>query len=351
LLSVTRAAISRHSQPELTEREMAEPLEKRDGTERFLVARLDAPLPAGLERPVIAIGNFDGLHSGHRAVIAAAQALAAKLGRPAAVLTFEPHPRTFFRPAEPVFRLTPQPVQATILARWQLDGMIVGAFDAAMAGTTAEAFIDGLLVERLGVAGVAIGHDFHFGKGRGGSPAVLSERGEKRGIPVVVVSPVTDHAVPVSSSRIRAALEAGRIAEANELLGYRWFIEARVLHGAKRGRVLGFPTANLRLPDDCRLRHGIYAVRMALDGALHDGVASFGRRPTFDNGAALLEVFVFEFDADLYGRDVAVEFCGFVRGEERFDSVDALVAQMHRDSAEARRLLAALPAAPPSLIS
>jgi riboflavin kinase / FMN adenylyltransferase len=335
---------------ELTEGEMAEPLEKHDSADRFLVARLDAPLPAGLERPVIAIGNFDGLHSGHRAVISAAQALAASLGRPAAVLTFEPHPRTFFRPAEPVFRLTPQPVQATILARWQLDGMIVGAFDAAMAGTTAEAFIDNLLVARLGVAGIAIGHDFHFGKARGGSPTLLSERGRALGIPVVVVSPVTDHATPVSSSRVRAALEAGDIVHANELLGYRWLVQGEVLHGAKRGRALGFPTANLRLPDDCRLRHGIYAVRMALGGIVHDGVASFGRRPTFDNGAALLEVFVFDFDADLYGREVAVEFCGFVRGEERFESVDALIAQMHRDSAEARRQLAATPAKPPSLI-
>jgi riboflavin kinase / FMN adenylyltransferase len=329
---------------------MAEPLEKRHGGDRFLVARLDAPLPVGLERPVIAIGNFDGLHSGHRAVITAAQKLAANLGRPAAVLTFEPHPRTFFRPAEPVFRLTPQPVQATILARWNLDGMIVGTFDAAMAGTTAEAFIEGLLVARLGIAGIAIGHDFHFGKARGGSPALLSERGRGLGFPVVVVSPVTDHATPVSSSRVRVALEAGDVAHANELLGYRWFVQGRVHHGAKRGRALGFPTANVRLPDDCRLQHGIYAVRIAVGDAVHGGVASFGRRPTFDNGAPLLEVFIFQFDADIYGRDVAVEFCGFVRGEERFGSADALVAQMHRDSAEARRLLTALPAAPPSLI-
>lgn len=318
----------------------------------FVLCRDLGPLPAALARPVIAVGNFDGLHAGHRAVVAAARNLGRDLARPVAVLTFEPHPRSFFAPERPVFRLTPEAVKADILARLGIDGMIVLTFDAALAATSAADFVDRLLADRFAAAGLVVGYDFHFGRGRAGSPAFLAERAEGLGIPVRVVGPIADGAEPVSSSLVRAALERGDIARANRLLGYRWFVRAVVERGEGRGRGLGYPTANLRLPDDCGLRHGIYAVRASLGGAGRDGVASFGRRPTFDDGPPLLEVHVFDLSDDLYGRMMEVEFCGFLRPEERFASVAALVARMDRDSAEARLILAAMAGvdAPASMI-
>ncbi|MDJ1157885.1 bifunctional riboflavin kinase/FAD synthetase [Chelatococcus sp. SYSU_G07232] len=306
----------------------------------FVLWRGAGTLPAALARPVVAIGNFDGLHRGHQAVVAATRSLAASRERPAAILTFEPHPRRFFGPDRPHFCLTPLPVKAAVAARLGLSGLIVLDFDAALAATDAGAFVDDLLVRRLDVSGIVVGHDFHFGKGREGSPAFLKERAAQHGIPVTVVAPVGDGDEPVSSTAVRRALERGDVAAAADLLGYRWFARADVRHGDKRGRTLGYPTANLRLPDDCTLRHGIYAVRIAVAGVVHDAVASFGRRPTFDNGAPLLEVHILDFVGDLYGQAVDVEFVGWIRGEERFASVEALVAQMDRDSAAARRLLA-----------
>lgn len=302
-----------------------------------------------LARPVVAIGNFDGVHAGHRAVIAECRALAASLGRPAAVLTFAPHPRTYFNPDSPVFRLTPDGVEATLLARLGLDGMIVLPFNAGLAAMSAEAFFDDLLARALGVSGVVVGHDFHFGKGRAGSPDFLRARGAAAGLPVRVTPKVTAEGDgPVSSSRIRAALEAGDVAGANALLGYRWFVRGVVSHGRKVGRTLNYPTANIRLADDSRLAHGVYATRVLVEGRTHDGVASFGRRPMFDNGAPLLEVHLFDFSGDLYGRVIDVEFVAWLRGEETFDSLDALIAQMDADSRNARRVLAEKPP-PPSV--
>jgi len=308
-------------------------------TSPFAVCTTAGPLPAVLARPVVAIGNFDGLHRGHGAVIAATRSLAATLGRPAAVLTFEPHPRAFFAPGRPLFRLTPPAVKLAILERMHLAGAIVLPFDAGLAATTASAFVDDLLVGRMQVSGVVVGHDFHFGKGRSGSPAFLAERARAFGFPVAVVAPVGGNSAPISSSLVRAALGAGAVGAANALLGYRWFVRGEVIHGDKRGRDLGYPTANIRLDADCGLRHGIYAVRARIGRAVHHGVASFGRRPTFDDGAPLLEVYVFDIAGDLYGLEMDVEFAGWIRGEERFASVEALIAQMDRDSAEARVLL------------
>src|SRR5690606_22371253 len=195
-----------------------------------------------------------------------------------------------------------------------------------------------------------VGHDFHFGKGRQGTPAFLSEHGAALGLAVRVLPAVTEGGEVVSSSAIRASLAAGDIARANHLLGYRWLVRAAVRHGDKRGRDLGYPTANLALPPDCGLRHAIYAVRAAVDGTVHAGVASFGRRPTFDNGAPLLEVHLFDFRGDLYGRMMDVEFVAFLRPEERFATVEALIVQMDSDSVEARRLLADPGAGMPSLL-
>lgn len=305
----------------------------------FIVVR-DAENAAALRGAVVAIGNFDGVHRGHRAVIGAAMKHAHALSRPAAVLTLEPHPRAFFRPQEPLFRLSDARQKLRLLAATGADGAIVLTFNAALAGLPAEDFVAKILVERLAVSGAAVGFDFHFGKNRGGSPAFLKEEGARRGFPVEIVPPLEDEGRPVSSGTVRAALSAGRVVEAAELLGYPWFVSGEVIHGEKRGRDLGYPTANIRLDPACGLKHGIYAVRVAVNGKRHDGVASFGRRPMFDNGAPLLEVFLFDFAGDLYGRHLDVAFIGWIRAEEKFSSLAALTAQMDIDSQRAREALA-----------
>ena len=314
----------------------------------FVVVRDDNSNAQKLRGAVIAIGNFDGVHRGHRAVIGRAMAQARALGVPAAALTLEPHPRSYFRPGDLLFRLSDEAQKLRLLAGTGIDGAIVLTFDAALAGLSAENFISDILVGRFAISGAVIGFDFHFGKDRGGSPAFLGSEGKKRGFSVEIVPPLEDEGRPVSSGSIRAALAAGQVLEAAELLGYPWFVTGEVNHGEKRGRALGFPTANIRLDPACALKHGIYAVRVASGDEQYDGVASFGRRPMFDNGAPLLEVFLLDFTGDLYGRTLDVAFVAWLRPELRFDSVEALVAQMQVDTAQARQALArhvgALPA-------
>jgi len=308
----------------------------------FSVIRDGEAMPSALKRGYVAIGNFDGLHRGHQAVIEAARVQAHMIPQKscALVLTFEPHPRTFFKPEAPVFRITPEIAKLRLLAANDLvDGAIVMQFDKELASLSAEDFVSKILVGWLGIAGVAVGHDFHFGRQRQGSPEFLIGAGKRHGFEVEIVQALNDGSMPVSSGRIREALEAGDISRANELLGYRWFVTGEVIHGEKRGRELGFPTANLRLDPSCKLRHGIYAVRAHAGGKVHDAVASFGRRPQFDNGAPLLEVFLFDFSGDLYGQEITVEFAGFLRDEAKFEGVDALIAQMNRDSEQARVIL------------
>ena len=301
----------------------------------FTVCRDDDSVPPHLEGAFAALGNFDGVHRGHQELIR--QVLGSS--HPGAVVTFEPHPRAFFQPDHRMFRLTPEAIKLSIFARLGLAGAFVRRFDRAFASLNAEGFVD-LLARDLKLSGVLIGHDFHFGQGRTGTPEMMRDLCEARGLACHVASAVTDGAMPVSSSAIRKALEEGRVGDANRLLGYRWFVRAEVRHGEKRGRELGYPTANMRLPDDCGLKHGIYAVRATVEGVAVDGVASFGRRPTFDNGAPLLEVHLFDYAGDLYGRIVDVEFVGWIRGEEKFDGIAPLIARMDLDSQEARRTLA-----------
>jgi riboflavin kinase/FMN adenylyltransferase len=308
------------------------------------VLRDPAALPLTLARPVVAIGNFDGAHRGHAAVIGRARAMARRLGRPLAALTFEPHPVDFFSGPGTVFRLTPEAARARALGRFGVDAVIVLGFDASLAGQPAENFVADILVDRLGIAGAVVGYDFHFGKARGGSPEFLIEAGRRHGFEVEVVPKVMADAdgapEAVHSNAARAALEAGDVALATRLLGHEWFVVGEVIHGQKLGRTLGFPTANIALDPSCRLRHGIYAVRLAVDGVTHGGVANFGSRPTVaENGAPLLEVFVFDFSGDLYGKPVEVAFVDWIRGEEKFGSLDDLVAAMNVDKARARAIL------------
>jgi len=302
-----------------------------------------APLPGRLRGGVVAIGNFDGVHRGHQAVLERALAEARRRGVPALVLTFEPHPRKLFRPDTPLFVLTPPPMKARLLTLLGFAAVVEQPFDRAFANLSAEDFVTGVLDRNLGVTHAVTGFDFHFGKDRQGGPAYLMAAGEHHGFGVTLVDAFRDEgAEVVSSSRIRALLCEGATAEAAGLLGYRYTIEAEVIGGQQLGRTLGFPTANMSLSPETGLREGIYAVRLRrADGTLHDGVASFGRRPTVDaNGAPLLETFVFDFSGDLYGETCAVSLFGFLRPEVKFDGLDALVAQMKHDEAEARALLA-----------
>lgn len=318
----------------------------------------DTTPPGDIPRgAVVALGNFDGVHLGHRTVIAAAQKMAEDAGQMAFALSFEPHPRSFFNPAAPHFRLTNERAKLRLLAGTGLDGAVVLAFNAARAATSAQDFINHELVQRLGVSGISVGDDFHFGKGRSGSPATLAEQGERLGFKVHIQSHIDLAGLPISSSAIRAALAEGRIRDATGMLGGPWFVSGTVIHGQKRGRDLGYPTANIRLDPHVDLKHGIYAVRVGLDrgfGGGSDpqrfgGVASYGRRPTFDNGAPLLEVFLFDFNADLYGQTLDVAFIKYLRGEKKFDDVPALVRQMDDDSLRARAVLEAAPGAFPTL--
>ena len=298
-------------------------------------------IPVALTHAVVAIGNFDGVHRGHAVLFETAKAEARAHGVPAIVLTFEPHPRSVFRPAAPVFRLAPLEVKARLFAAMGMDGLIVIPFDRDFAGHTADAFIEAELVGRLATKTAVVGYDFHFGRARVGSPEYLAKAGVRLGFDVRVIPPISDETAIISSSRIRTHLEAGDVNAASTLLGYRWFVTGEVIAGDRRGRTLGFPTANLRLGDDCRLRHGIYAVRLRrADGTYHDGVASFGRRPTFDNGAPVLEVHVLDFSGDFYGERVTVTFVDWIRPEARFDSIEALVAEMNKDLTIANDVLA-----------
>jgi riboflavin kinase/FMN adenylyltransferase len=317
--------------------------------EPFVVVRGEASADHALDGAVVAIGNFDGVHRGHRAVIAAALARAKALGRKAAALTFEPHPRSFFRPDEPLFRLTDARAKLRLLAATGLGGAIVLRFDAALASLSAQDFVARILVARFAVAGVAIGPDFHFGLNRAGSPQYLAAQGAKLGFAVDVVPRFEDAGRPVRSGPIREALAAGRVAEANERLGYPWFVSAEVVHGDKRGRDLGYPTVNLRLDPACGLKHGIYAVRVGVGERRYDGVASFGRRPMFDQGTVLLEAFLFDFSGDLYGKVIDVAFIDWIRPELKFDSVEDLVRRMNEDARLARAALSAAPDAFPKL--
>jgi riboflavin kinase/FMN adenylyltransferase len=307
----------------------------------FTILRDADPVPAALQGAVVAIGNFDGVHRGHQAVMGEALAMGAAKGKPTLALTFEPHPASLFQPGRPFFRLTPEAMKLAEIARLGLNGAVVMGFTPELASEAPDAFVRRVLVGRLGVSAVAVGYDFHFGHKRQGTPDFLKAEGARLGFAVTIVPHLADAEGTVSSSTIRAALAQGDVARAARLMGRPFTVEAVVRHGDKRGRTLGFPTANLALDPAVQLAYGIYAVRVLVGGKLVDGVASHGRRPTFDNGAPLLECFLFDFAGDLYGQTLQVQLVGWIRPELKFDNVEALVTQMNADCQSARALLAA----------
>ncbi|MGZ8997925.1 MAG: bifunctional riboflavin kinase/FAD synthetase [Allosphingosinicella sp.] len=299
-------------------------------------------VPAPLRGGIVALGNFDGFHEGHQAVVGRAVSRARAEGRPALVATFDPHPVRFFAPHLPPFRLTTLDQRERLFAAAGADAMLVFRFDGELASVTAPDFVGDYLASRIGAVGVVTGEDFTFGKGRGGNVEVLKILGQANRMSVDSVSPISESGEPVSSSRIREALQRGECETATRLLTRCFAIEGEVEHGDKRGRTLGYPTANLSLGNYLRPRFGIYAVRGRLpDGTLLDGVASLGTRPMFDPPKELLEPYFFDFDGDLYGQTIEVELVSFIRTEQKFDDLEALKRQMALDSEEARRRLAA----------
>ncbi|MEO9458044.1 MAG: bifunctional riboflavin kinase/FAD synthetase [Lentilitoribacter sp.] len=291
---------------------------------------------------VVAIGNFDGVHRGHQSVLERALEIAHENNVPALVMTFEPHPRAVFTPDNAPFRISPAPMKATLLEKLGFNAVVEQAFDKNFASNSAEDFISKILVGQFGVSHVVTGFDFHFGKGREGGPAFLMAAGEERGFGVTLVDAFRDeNADVISSSRIRQLLIQGDLGEANALLGYRFTVEGEIIKGRQLGRELGYPTANMVLHQNNGLKSGIYAVKFrGGDGKLRDGVASFGVRPTVeDDGAPILETFVFDYKGDLYGQNCQVHLVSYLRGEQKFDGLDALVVQMKLDDAQAREVL------------
>lgn len=302
---------------------------------------IDGGIPEALRGGILALGNFDGFHLGHQAVVGRAVQRAFHERRPAIVATFEPHPVRVFRPDAPPFRLTTLDQRQALFAHAGADAMLVFEFDRAMAATSAEDFISDILARRIGAAGVVTGDDFTFGKGRTGDVAMLRDLGPAHGIAAEAVGAVLLDGERVSSGRIREALSAGDIGQATHMLTRDYAIEGLVQRGDARGRELGYPTANVELADYQRPRYGIYAVRVTLeDGSEHPGVASLGIRPTFQPPRELLEAHLFDFDGDLYGRRIAVALHAFIRDEAKFDGADALTAAMREDEAKARQILA-----------
>jgi riboflavin kinase / FMN adenylyltransferase len=299
-----------------------------------------------LRGAVVAIGNFDGLHRGHQALLNIARDLANKNGVALGILTFEPHPRSFFKPHEPVFRLTPPALKARLAEKLGVDFIYAVNFNADLANTTPEDFVRVQLVEYLGVSHVVTGYDFHFGKGRKGNPDLLNSLGQEFGFGVTSVDQVTDDDgnAPFSSSSIRSALRRGNVKTAAHELGYDWTVMGEVVHGDKRGRTIGFPTANIILEPGAEPFRGIYAVDVRDAAAATDckpwmGAAYFGDRPTFNTNRTFLEVNLLDQDLDLYGRTLLVSFVDVVRGDKTFKGIDDLVVQMNMDCDQVRDIL------------
>jgi riboflavin kinase/FMN adenylyltransferase len=298
--------------------------------------------PAEAKGAVVALGNFDGVHRGHRALIAQAARIAKQTQKPLAALVFEPYPREFFRRDSEPFRLTPFRAKARLLQELGVEFLIVLGFDAEMAAKPAQDFVMDVLCRELAVSHVVVGEDFRFGKGRGGDVSVLGYMGEMEGFGVTVFGAVVEDGEKISSSKVRAALKAGDPEQAAQLLGHRWSVEGHVASGDKRGRELGFPTANLKLEHTLHPAFGIYAVRARpADGAqTYDGVANFGIRPMFLLPTPLMEVHLFDFSGELYGELLTVELVAYLRAEQSFASLEALKAQMAADAQAARHILA-----------
>jgi riboflavin kinase/FMN adenylyltransferase len=316
----------------------------------MIITRHFEAIPAAARGAVVAIGNFDGVHRGHQALIAEGKRIARETGAPFGILAFEPHPQEFFRRTPEKFRLTPFRTKTEMLKRLGVDALYAVPFNAKIASMTADAFIDRVLVQGLGVRHVLIGADFQFGKNRTGDADTMRAAAARQGFGVTVFEPLRGGGdSKISSTDIRNALKEGRPRDAARLGGHWWTVSGHVHGGDKRGRTIGFPTANVSLKGYLEPALGVYAVRVGAGGETYDGVANFGRRPTFNKQDTLLEVHLFDFAGDLYGKQIDVTFIDFIRPERKFDGLESLKKQIAADGGQARRILAATPAEPPAL--
>jgi riboflavin kinase/FMN adenylyltransferase len=297
-------------------------------------------VPSALQSASVAIGNFDGVHKGHQAVLDAAKKAARISNRPSGVVVFEPHPRKYFQPGKPLFTLTTLECKLELFSAYGMDMVVVLPFDTSIASFSADDFARNVLMEGLRARHVTTGYNFFFGKGRDGNPSVLRALGNKYDFGVTIVEAVGESGEIFSSTRIRELLAESDVAGAADMLGHCWCVEGVVESGAERGTTMGFPTANIRLPQGAALSHGIYAVRVRVDGKAYNAVAYLGTRPTFDAGAPLLESFIFDFSGDLYGKKIRVEFVDFVRADAKFKSADDLIKQIKVDCEKAKEILA-----------
>lgn len=286
---------------------------------------------------VLAIGNFDGVHRGHQSVLARAKGVADAAGKPFGVLTFEPHPRRLFRPDDPPFRITPKAIKVERLAACGVDLLFSLNFDWSFASQSAESFIDKIIRNGIAPAHIIVGYDFCFGQLRKGTPQDF----KSAGFETTIIDEIAEHDEKLSSSRIRAALRHGKIAEANALLGWDWEIRGAVVKGDQRGRELGYPTANVPLGDTVHPAYGVYATWARVEGTADwlPSATNIGIRPMFEIPTAQVETFIFDFDADIYGQILCVKPVKRLRGEAKFDSLDALIDQIDKDCAQAKVIL------------
>ena len=298
-------------------------------------------IPTPWKGGAVALGNFDGVHKGHQALLARTAEHAKALDAQLLVLTFEPHPRRFFVPDTGPFRLTMLPAKLRLLAQYGVQAVLAQHFDTAFAALSADAFVGEVLLRGMGARHVVCGYDFTFGARRGGNVEMLREMGAKKGFGVTVLDPVMREGEIYSSTSIREALRAGWPSEAAELLGHAWEIEGVVEQGDQRGRTIGFPTANVALGEHLRPRFGVYAVRALIDSSWRNGVANLGRRPTIGKLQENFEVHVFDFDGDLYGQTLRVALIDFIRPEMKFSGLEQLKAQIAADGQAARAILSA----------
>ncbi|MFD0988339.1 bifunctional riboflavin kinase/FAD synthetase [Methyloligella solikamskensis] len=303
-------------------------------------------VPASAKGAVLAIGNFDGVHRGHQMVLRRAMEIAKAEGRQAGTILFEPHPVEYFAPEKPFFRLTPLDVKLELLEELGLDQAVVLDFDAELCALTAQEFAEQVISEGIGAHHIVVGYDFKYGKGRGGSTEDLKRMGEELGFGVSVVDPVSGGGSTYSSSRARDHLRRGELREAGETLGYWWRVRGAVEAGAGRGKGLGFPTVNLELRPGQALAHGIYAVRVVVDDKTYAAAGYLGERPTFGAGPPIFEAFLFDFEGDLYGKDIEIVFVEHIREDETFETPEALAEQMDRDCRKIEQILRDAPASP-----
>jgi riboflavin kinase / FMN adenylyltransferase len=311
------------------------------------IVRLWRDVPAKLKGAALAIGNFDGVHRGHQEVLRAAIDIAKREGCRSGAVVFEPHPREFFAPDTPFFRLTPLPLKLELLAALGIDQTFVIPFDRELASLSAQDFATEVVAKGLGASHVVVGHDFSYGKGRTGTTGELAALGRVLGFGVDIVAPVGAGGTTFSSSRIRDYLRAGEVRQAADELGYWWRVRGKVGEGAGRGKDLGFPTINLKLAPGQDVRHGIYAMRIDHDGARSQAAGYVGARPTFGAGEPVLEAYLLDFAGDLYGAEVEAEFIDFLRPDQTFATPAALAAKMTEDCDHARAVLANIDADDP----